>query len=112
MATPKVFEIVFKTEVEAADFETAVAEARNRISAKSLHGVTVKHGVIRDDDLFDESKDFISRHTNHVAVLNPTERQELENIIGTLASSTAGVSDEERNRLHNRAINILSWQGG
>lgn len=106
MATPKVFEIVFKTEVEAADFDAGIAEARNRIGAKSLHGVTVKHGVIRDDDLFDGSKDLISRHTNHVAVLNPRERQELEDIIGTLAS-TAGVSDEDRNRLHNRAINIL-----
>lgn len=111
MPTPKVFEIVFKTEVEAGDFEAAMTEARNRIGSKSLRGVQVKHGIIRDDDLFNGGKDIISRHTNHVLVLDVRERQELESIIGKLASSVGGICDEERRRLHNRTINILAWHG-
>ncbi len=112
MRTPKVFQIVFKTEVEAADLEAAIAEARNQVAAESLYAVIVSHGVIRDDDLSGGGKDFISHHTNHVAVLKPKERQELEDIIGTLGSSMAIVSDVERTRLRKRAINILGWQGG
>lgn len=112
MPTPKVFEIVFKTEVEAANYEDAIAEAKNRIGAKSLHGVRIKHGVIRDDDLFGGGKDIISRHTNHVAVLAPKERQELENIVGALASTISNLSDDERTKLHNKAINILDCQHG
>lgn len=112
MPSPKVFEIVFKVEVEAMDYDVAVAEARERVGSKSMAGVHVEHGVIRDDDLFGGGSDIISRHTNHVAVLGPKDRQELESIIGSLGSTIAGISEEERKRLHTKAANILGWQGG
>jgi len=112
MAIPKVFEIVFKTEVEALDLDAAVLKAKERVASPFPAGVNVVYGVIRDDNLFNGKKDIVSRYTDHVTVLYPKERQDLENIISQLSSSSANISAQERSDLHDRASRILDWRGG
>jgi len=107
MPTPKVFEIAFKTEVEAVDLNTAILEAKKLIASNTHAGVQICHGIIRDDNLFNGTKDIVSRDTNHIAVLDPIERQELESIISQLSSLSAPISKIKCDKLHNRAINIL-----
>jgi len=111
MAVPKVFEVAFKTEVEAPDLDAAISMARERI-ASTISGVRICHGIIRDDSLYNGRKDIVSRYTEHIVVLSPAERQELESIISDLGRLSSPTADEEATALHNRASSILGWNGG
>lgn len=112
MAIPKVFEIVFKTEVEASNLDTAISMAKERIASPTPGGVRICHGVIRDDALYNGKKDIVSRYTDHVVVLGPRERQELEDIISELGHLSASTAGEGHTTLLNRASSILGWHGG
>lgn len=112
MALPKVYEIALKTESEAHDFQKALEDVRRRVALPDTPGISIYFGVIRDDDKFNGNKDIISRHTEHVTVLAPRERQRLEKIIDNLAASNSLVSEEEKKSLHAEGLTILGWQAG
>lgn len=106
MSSPKVFEIIFKIEIESRELEPAIEQARIEVSPEHRLG-HVFSSVIRDDDAYGGQKDFASRQTNYMVILNPEERRELENIISALASSLSTPTDEEKLRMLNRATSIL-----
>lgn len=106
MCLARTFEVVFKTEAVADDLQGAITEAKRKIADGPADGAAVSYGVIRDDNLFEGRRDGVSRHTNHVAVLAPPERQELHNILYRLGTS-APLPEAERFRLLERALKIL-----
>ena len=100
----KTYEVVFQVEVAASDENKAIEVARRAIANREA-GVPVTTGTIHDGT----HSDITSREINHVAVLGPKDRQRMEAILSELASSLKPLSEDERHKLHNEAINLICW---